>query len=156
MKKSIFAAIALIATTTFAADTGTLLISGTVAAVNDISISPSSYTTLNITGGESNRLVAQATETSNNLAGYKINMKSVNASKLVHNSDSSKYTGYTVTYGSSATVYTLTTSDQTVKNVSSLPGLQSALSDIKVSVTAYPSAPAGTYSDTITLSIVAN
>jgi hypothetical protein len=155
VKKLIFTAIALVATSAFALDTGTLNISGTVSAVNDISISPSSYTTLNITGGESNKVVAVASETSNNLLGYKINMKSANASKLLNSSDATKFTTYKVRYNGGSAL-DLTTSYQTVKTVSSLSGLTTNSSNIAVDVVAYPTAPAGTYSDTITVAIVAN
>lgn len=156
MKKMILTAMVLAAGVAQAASTGTLLIQGTVAAVNDIVITPNSNATaLNITAGESNKLVASVAETSNNLAGYKINMKSVNASKLVHGTDATKQTGYTVSYNGGSAI-TLTTVDQQVKNVSSLSGLTTNNSNVNVNVTALPNAIAGTYSDTITVSIVAN
>jgi hypothetical protein len=154
VKKSIFAAIALIATSAFGADTGTLTISGTVASINDISISPSAYTTLNITGGETNRVVAVATETSNNLNGYSITLHSANASKLVNLSASSKYTTYTVRYDGAAAVDL--TVDRVVKSSGSLAGLTTDTSNIAVDVVAYPTAPAGTYQDIITVTISAN
>jgi hypothetical protein len=139
-----------------AASSGTLLIQGVVNAVNDIVITPNANaTTLNITGGETNKLVATVSETSNNLAGYKIQMSSANASKLVHTVDNTKQTGYTVSYNGGAAV-TLTTTPQMVKNVASLTGLTTVSSNVNVNVTAYPTAVAGTYQDTITIAIVAN
>ena len=82
-------------------------------------------------------------------------MRSANASKLVHNVDNTKSTAYTVSYDGAAAI-SLTNADQDVKNVSSLAGLTTNTSDVSVNVTAFPTAPAGTYSDTITISIVAN
>lgn len=156
MKKLLFLAVGLMAGSVMAASSGTLLIMGTVSSSNDIVITPNANaTTLNITGGEVNKTVASVAETSNNLAGYKIMMKSANASKLVHNTDSSKSTGYTVSYNGGSAV-TLTTSDQQVKNISALSGLTTNNSAVAVNVAAYAAAPAGSYSDTITISIVAN
>lgn len=139
-----------------AASSGTLLIKGIVGLVNDIVITPTAAaTTLNITGGETNTLVASVAETSNNLLGYKIQMSSLNASKLIHTVDNTKLTSYTVSYNGGAAV-TLTTTPQTVKNVASLAALTTANSNVNVNVTALATAVAGTYQDTITIAIVAN
>ncbi len=156
MKKSLVVALVMLSQSVFALSTGTLVISGSVNPVNDIVITPNANaTSLSITGGETNKLVASVSESSNNLTGYKIFMKSANASKLVHGVDLTKSTPYTVSYNG-ATAVSLTTVDQQVKNVTSLPGLTTVASNVNVNVTAYPLAPAGTYSDTITISIVAN
>lgn len=139
-----------------AATSGTLLISGTVATVYNLTITPNSdATNLNITGGESAKLVGQVTEQSNATNGYSIKMKSANGGQLVNGSNANIKTSYKVGYSGQSSV-TLSTSDQTVKTVSALTGLTSASSDVKVDVTAIPNAAAGTYSDTITVSIVAN
>jgi hypothetical protein len=139
-----------------AASNGTLLIQGTVNLVNDIVITPnSSATALNITSGESAKLVATVAETSNNLTGYKIQMSSANASKLVHTADNTKSTPYTVSYAGGSAV-TLSSTAQTVKTVSSLTGLTTTTSNVSATVTALPTAIAGTYQDTITVAIVAN
>lgn len=139
-----------------AAGTGNLLLQGTVTIVNDIVITANANATnLNILGGETNKLVATVDETSNNLNGYKIQMLSANSSKLVLSTDSSKSTTYTVAYDGGAPV-SLTGTAQTVKNVGSLSGLATDTSNVNVNVTAAPNATAGTYEDTITISIVAN
>lgn len=161
MKGLLFIAAGLIASSSYAVYTpsATLNISGTVLAINELEIRPNAdATALNIVGGETNKLVATVSERSNSFTGYNITMRSANASKLVNAADSSgnTYTPYTVTYGTSATVYTLTTADQVVKNQASLSALTEVSSDVKVSVTAKTGAPAGTYSDTITISISAN
>lgn len=141
----------------YAADTGTLLLQGVVDAVNSIVVTPNgtNNTSLDIVNGESGKLVASVAETSNNLTGYKINAKSLNGSELRNNSDANKKTTYTLNYDSGSAV-TLTTSYQEVKNVNSLSALTTNNSDVNVNVAAYASAPAGTYSDTVTFQIVAN
>jgi hypothetical protein len=82
-------------------------------------------------------------------------MSSANAGMLKHTVDASKETSYTVRYDDGAAV-ALSAVPQVVKNVSSLSGLTPDTSNVNVDVTAYPSAIAGTYQDTVTISIVAN
>jgi len=156
MKKLMLLVTMILSTKVLAASTGTIYLSGTVAAINELSIAPTTVSTnLNITSGEVNTLVAVVTETSNSLNGYKINMKSLNASKLAHTIDNSKSTTYTISYDGNGP-FVLTTIDQVVKNSGSLGGLTTDTSDVKINVSAYPTAPAGVYSDIITVSIVAN
>jgi len=156
MKKMLLMGALLFVGSAHAASSGELTISGTVVPVNELEITPNAdATNLNILLGETNKLVASVSETSNNLTGYKISMRSVNTSKLVHGVDSSKTTAYTISYDG-GTAVSLTTSDQEVKNVTSLDGLTTVSSNVNVNVTAYPTAPAGTYSDTVTISIAAN
>lgn len=140
-----------------AASSGTLDVRGVVAVVNSIVVTPNgtNNTSLNITGGESNKNIASVAETSNDNDGYIIQMSSANAGKLVHSTDSSKKTNYTVSYGGGSFGAPANT-PSTVKTVSNLSGLTTNTSAVLVNVTAYPSAIAGTYSDTITFSIVAN
>ncbi|MGE3260667.1 MAG: fimbrial protein [Bacteriovoracia bacterium] len=157
MKKVALSFLLLYTAPVWAASTDTLLLQGSVTAVNDIAVTAVSgvNNSLNIVGGQSNVTVANVAETSNNLLGYKIMMSSANAGELRNASDASKKTTYTVVYGSGSAM-TPTTSAAQVKSVSSLTGLTTNSSAVKVNVVAYPSAPAGTYSDTVTLSIVAN
>jgi hypothetical protein len=156
MKKMLMMILVLATTTAFAASTGTIFLSGTIAPINDLQITPlAAATNLNVISGENNRLVATVTETSNSLNGYKILMRSLNASKLVNTVNSAYKAAYTVSYDGGSPM-SLSTSDQEVKNSGSLNGLTTDNSDVKVNVTAYPTGPAGTYSDTITVSIVAN
>ena len=159
MKGLLFIAAGLIASSSYAVYTpsATLNISGTVLAINEIEITPTiDAIDLNITGGETNQLVATVSERSNSFTGYKITMKSANASKLVNSLAGGAFTNYTVLYDTMTVPMTLTTDDQEVKNVASLTALTTVSSDVKVNVTAKPLAPAGTYSDTITISIAAN
>jgi hypothetical protein len=148
---------ALVSSQAMATSSETLVLSGTVAVVNDISINPvaGAYDGLNITAGQSNLTVANVDETSNNLAGYKITLASANAGELRNTANAAKKTTYTVSYGG-GTAAAPSSSAQIVKNVSSLNALTTTSSALNVNVTAYPSAPAGTYNDTLTLAIVAN
>ena len=150
--------IAALATSGFAASTGTLNLSGVVAVVNDISVTANAQaSTLDIVGGETNLTVATAQESSNNLAGYTIQLYSNNGGELQNGSDASKKTGYQLSYdGGSMITPPLSSSPATVKSVNSLSGLTTNTSDIKINVTPYATAPVGTYTDTVTLSIVAN
>jgi hypothetical protein len=157
MKKLAISLLLLSSAPVWAASSGTLLLQGSVAAVNDIVVTPVAgvNTTLNITGGVANLTVANVSETSNDLLGYKIMMSSANAGELRNASDATKKTTYTVAYDTGSAVAP-TASPAQVKNVSSLAGLTTNASAVKVNVTAYPTAPAGTYSDTVTLAIVGN
>lgn len=142
---------------TLAASTGTLLLQGTVAAVNDIVVTANSpnNTTLNIVAGESGKNVASVAETSNNLNGYKIFISSPTGGFLVNTSDSAAKTGYKIAYDGAAAV-TPTVAPLQVKNVTALTGLTTDTSAVAADVTAFATAPAGLYEDTLTISIVAN
>lgn len=139
----------------FASQSGTLSLSGVVAANNSISITPNgaNNTSLNITGGATGVNVASVTEVSNDESGYKITVASTNSGFL--QADSNDKTSYQVSYNGGSYI-TPTTNASTVKTVSSLSQQTSATSQVTVNVTAAPNAMAGTYSDTLTFSIVAN
>lgn len=155
MKTAILMIVGLLASTiTFAASTGDLTISGVVAPINDIVITPkAAATALNILAGETAKSVADVSETSNSATGYKISMRSANGGSLNNTSSPTvKKTAYTVAYAGSSTYVSLTTVDQVVKSVSS-SSLVTNSSDVSVNVTAFGTAPAGTYQDIITISI---
>jgi len=149
-------ALALTAPQAHAASTGTLLLQGVVAVVNNITVTPNgtSNTTLNITGGENGKLVASVLEQSNNIAGYKINVKSQNSSELRNLTDAQKKTTYQLSYDGASAI-SLSSNYQQVKNVTSLTS-PTDTSEVRVNVTAFAAAPAGTYEDTVTFQIVAN
>lgn len=148
---------ALLSQQALAATTGTLNLSGTVAVVSELTVTAngSNNSSLDIVNGESNKLVGSATETSNNLAGYKIKLSSTNGGELRNTTDSSKMTTYKVSYNGD-TPATPSTTATTVKNVSSLGALTTEISEIRVDVDAASTAAAGTYTDTLTLSIESN
>lgn len=146
----------LLSLTSYAADTGTLILSGTVAASCNLVVSPngSNNTTLNIVGGDANKLVATVNETCNNATGYKINLKSDNGGELRHSATPSLKTTYTLSYGGQTV--TPTANYQQVKNVTVLNSPANVNSNVNATVAAYAAALAGTYSDTVTFQIVAN
>lgn len=146
----------LLSLTAQAADTGTLFLQGTVVAACNLVVTPngSNNTTLNITDGDANKLVANVQETCNNATGYKINMKTTNGGELRHSATPSLKTTYTLTY--SGQTVTPTTNYQQVKNVTVLNSPANVTSTVHVNVAAYAAAMAGTYSDTVTFQIVAN
>ncbi len=142
-----------------ASSSGALTLSGSVAAFNDIAVTPNgtNNTNLNIAAGESGKSVASVAETSNDLNGYKITMSSANGGQLQLAGNSAKYTTYQVSYNGGAYVTPpVSSAPVTVKTVTSLSALATANSAIAVNVTAYPTALAGTYSDTVTFTIVGN
>lgn len=140
-----------------AADTGTLYLKGEVPVINNILVKPngSANTSLDILGGESNKLVAAVEETSNNSTGYKINAKSQNQGELRNTKDANRKTTYRLGYNGQSPV-SLTQNYQQVKSVNVLNGQTTASSNVVVDVSALPNAVAGTYEDTVTFQIVAN
>ena len=155
MKKIILAALVLSSFSALAGTSATLNLKGNVAVIADIQVAADAAAqSLGITTGSTNLKVATVTEQCNDKDGYDIMMSSLNGGKLVHTGDSSKSTTYQIVYGSAGT-YTPTTNANKVKTVTSLTGLTSTTSDIKVNVTSAPNAVAGDYTDTVTFSIVA-
>lgn len=151
--------VAVISNSSQASTTATLTVSGTVAAVSDIEVTPNAAnnTSLNITGGAAGTNVASVAETSNDAAGYKIQAYSTNSSELVNASAAAAKTAYQISYNGGAYV-TLASSSAPVlmKSVSSLAQLTTANSNVLINVTAAPLAVAGIYQDVITFAIVAN
>lgn len=158
MKKAIVGSVlsAFMATSALAANTGTLLLEGQVQDTTSIEITPdaASHRSLNILGGETARLVGTSKEISNNLAGYTVSAKSASGGKLVHTTNSSISTNYKLSYNNAASI-SLGTTDTVVKDVTSLTSLTESISNIKVDVTALPTAVTGTYQDTVTFTIQA-
>lgn len=156
---TLFVSLLLASTTSlFAASSGTINLVGTVSLVNDITITPNGNTaSLNIVIGETNKLVASVDEISNNLAGYSIQMYSLNSGKLKHTGDGTKFTTYQISYDGAPMVTPPSSSAPvTVKSVSTVTGLITDTSNVNINVLSYPSALAGQYTDVVTLSVVAN
>ena len=141
----------------FAATNGTLALSGSVAKSSSIVITPTgtANTSLDILAGQSNVKVGSAAETSNDLSGYTISISSPTGGFLQNSGDVTKKTAYTISYNGGGPV-TPTVGGVSVKNVSSLAGLVTNNSDININVTAFATAPSGTYSDTLTVTISNN
>lgn len=158
MTKSLVPVLAVILASSMvsAAPTGTLTLRGTVAVIADVVVTPNGDNlTLDIVNGESDKAVASVAETSNNLAGYKIFISSPTDGELQNTSDTSVKTTYQIRYDGAGAV-TPTIAGVEVKDVASLSGLTTNNSSVNVDVTAFATAPAGTYEDTLTISIQAN
>lgn len=156
MKKKMMTLLAALTavSTAHAASTEVLHLQGEVGLINELILTPTAAATdLDIVGGEVSRKVADVTERSNSLNGYKIMLSSANGGYLEHTADSSRKTAYTLIYGSASAV-SLTTTPTQILQVSG-NGLVENDRDVKVNVTALPTAAAGTYADDVTISIVA-
>lgn len=154
--KLLLALLFILPLTVNASSTGTLQLRGTIGVVYDILVTPdgTNNVSLNILAGETNKSVANVSETSNNTLGYKIKASSASGGFLVHTVDNTKKTAYQIVYGSGSAT-TLTTPGVYVKSVTSLSGLTTQTSNVKANVTALPLGIAGTYEDLVTLTIEA-
>ena len=159
MKKLLVLITALtMSTASFAAATGDIVISGIVEAAISIALSTNTYSTLDIVNG-GDHSVAIATETCSDLAGYKIYGYSVNGSELINTTSSANKTAYTIKYDGAVAGVSLGAGSANrveLKDSGTLTASTTDTSTVVVDVTAFAAAPAGTYSDTITLQIEAN
>ena len=150
--------VAVASSQAFSASIGSLVLTGTVSDTVALVVTANgtNNTTMNIVGGESAKNVASVAETSNDLAGYHIQMSSANGGELRLNGTSSTYkTTYQVSYDG-ASYFTPSSTLTTIKNVASLTGNTTHNSAVLVDVVAYAAAPEGTYSDTLTFTITDN
>lgn len=159
MKKLILGLLITSTTTVFAATSGNINLSGTIDPVLSISLSSSSYNTLDLeNGGDTS--IATATEQCNDLDGYKVFGYSTNGSELrLDGTNTTHKTSYTVKYDGANSGVSLgagVANRVQLKDSGVLSGLTSDTSDLTVNVTGNSNLPAGTYSDVITLQIQAN
>jgi hypothetical protein len=156
MKKT-FAALLVFAftlTTAHAATTGTLTLSGTIATLISIVVTPdANASALDLTANAANLQVAVVTENSNAVNGYKIKAKSANAGTIKHASLADNV-AYTLKYGAGSAV-TLTAADQDVKTQATGGTYSGVNSNVTISYTGSSALTAGAYSDTITFTIEA-
>lgn len=158
MKKFLVGLALITSFSAIAATSGNISISGTVAPVLELTLDSNSFTTLDILAG-GDHLVATATEKTNDSDGYKVYAHSANGSELRRGGTSTTFkTAYAVKYDGAAgqTLGAGLANKVELKDSGALTGLTTDTSTIVVDVTAYPTAPDGTYSDTITLNIEAN
>jgi hypothetical protein len=140
--------------------TATLNISGEITNVCTLdSVTPSgSATTLPIVAGGNDIVVGTTSVTCNNGAGYDIDASSANNGLLVNDTSPNNTTAYNfeITGTGSQGEISLTTSDQNVVSHTSLAApITSDSRNIEVDVTAVSIAYAGTYEDTITITLTA-
>src|ERR1051325_8463132 len=77
---ALFGLLALAVTTLWAASSGNIILSGAVATINDITITPQSgYNSLNLTTGGTDQTVAVVNEKNNSFLGYSVTLASANA-----------------------------------------------------------------------------
>jgi hypothetical protein len=161
MKKQIVAVCGLLAlaTASFAQSSATLTISGSVAAVNTITVAPQSgYNALDLVNGATDKLVGIATETSNDVQGYKVTLSSANAGTgaqafLKGTGGNTDVVNYSVKYNGTAA--TLSGGSATVTSATGRTVSSGVTKNIAVTFAGSWLA-ADTYSDTITLTIAGN
>lgn len=137
---------------TFAAQTGTLVLKGSVAVDCGIVVNTTANaTTLDLINGEVGDTVANVTETCNNANGYTISLSSLNGSKLVKGSLN---VPYTVKYDVDSYRALLTT-PTVVKTVLNMTSKTVKNSPILITIPASPLLVNGDYTDTITITMVA-
>jgi hypothetical protein len=132
---------------------GSLALSGTVATRCALIVSAlEEATSLNISSGESNALIANVTEQTNNLAGYQVTVSSTNNGKLVNAAAPSQGVAYQIAYDGGALVSPTTAAKQ-IKNSGALTGAANHVSPVRVTIAPQPNVLAGNYTDTLTFEL---
>lgn len=135
-----------------AATSADLTLTGSVAQDCSVSLDTASYT-VDLLNGESDSTVATVTEVCNDADGYSISFSSANSGILQNDDNASEQKGYTISYGngisSQSLSQTRSVSYSTYTAGNSVP-LRMNLSAHGTGVLA-----AGTWSDTVTVSISA-
>lgn len=129
---------------------GTIALTGSVDFACTVSVQDAGAT-LDLVDGSSNVKVGTVTENCNNANGYTITLSSNNSGVMVDSSDSKATAAYTVSYdtaeGQSLTSPVTISHDGQAFDVSH---------DVTVSTPGNSKLVAGSYGDTITISILAN
>ena len=162
MKKYILLTIATLGLVgaSLADTTATLTIQGTVSSVTSISITPqNNYNDLDVSSGETDKVVGIATEKCNSRLGYTVTLSSLNAGtgsqaflKAV-TAGNSDVINYSITYN--GTIVSLVSGSSEVTNVSSRTAASGVTKDIAVTIAGSQWANTDTYTDTLTLDISA-
>ena len=145
---------AALAVPTFAATTGTLALSGSVAAITSITVTPdANASALPIGAATTDLKIATVNELSNNKTGYTVTLSSLNGSTLKEASGTDSL-AYTLKYGSNAVTFTGSTATLTNSSTRSSSAAGTS-NDLTIS---FPAAflNADSYSDTLTFTIAAN
>lgn len=148
----------------FAADNGNIVLEGTVAAVNEIVVTPvSGYNTLNLTAGATDQQVATVNEKNNDPDGYTVTLVSLNAAATAQanlkgaDTENSQVINYSMKYGVAASeaAVTLVAGSAVVSSTSAASIEAGAEKSLLVSFSGASWKNADTYSDTLTLTIAA-
>lgn len=142
------------ATSVMAATTGSLVLQGTVPQLVSIDVTANSNTqNIPLDQTQSNLVVGSVVESSNSNSGYNVQISSSNAGKLVHDSETSSFIAYSLTYGGSA--IDLSTTDTVEQNTA---GSYEVTKNVAIAYTGvdHKDLIEGNYSDTVTFTISAN
>ena len=148
------------ASVTRAADgTKTLILTGAISTVADIEVAPESgYNALALSGPKTDVKVATVTEVCNSATGYTVSLASLNAvgsvANMVDATDGSHKFVYTMKYGTHSVALTEKV-DADVTGGVILPTTQTGTVRFLTVSWLGQSLPAGTFSDTLTLTIAA-
>lgn len=152
------AGLILLTANAFATSRASLFLVGEIAIISNLFVNPTlgGVDTLDVENGETARLVATVDEESNNAAGYRIDMESVNSGNLQHNNGTDQV-AYTIAYdGAAAVAPGPVGTPVAVKTSGALAGLSTATSNVEITVTAGGAGiPAGAYTDTLIFTMVA-
>ncbi|MDE1148403.1 MAG: hypothetical protein PW843_17590 [Azospirillaceae bacterium] len=140
---AVFAA-ALVAAPAFAATSGTVQLNGTVAQTCTIAVTDAGAQ-LNILTGSTNVTVGTAVETCNDGAGYTISVSSANGANLKSSANGAQPISYTPIYDGQSSGSSV--------NVSRSSAQFAKQATIAVTVPANAQAVAGSYTDTLTITI---
>jgi hypothetical protein len=150
------AVVSVAAPQVFAAQTGSITLSGTVAPSCNISVAPApGYNSLDLAASQSNLKVATVTEQCNTRLGYTVKLSTANGTTggvFAGSTGNAETLDYAVSYGGAPA--TFAAKEATVTNAATRTGSSGIAKDLAVSYTGTPLA-ADTYSDTLTVSITA-
>ena len=156
------AALLLLALPAVAQNVGNITISGTVAPIQQITVtSQSGYNALDLANGETDKLVAIVNERSNDQIGYKVTLRSANAfaasgaQAYLKGAASGNPDGvnYSIKYNGSAV--TLSTGEAIVTSASARTTGSGVNKNLQVTLSGAFNV-ADTYSDTLTLTLLNN
>ena len=144
------------ATSAFGASRASLFLVGQIEIICDLFVNPTlgGVDTLDIEGGETDRLVATVDEETNNPLGYTIGISSVNTGVLLHN-DAVSSVAYTIKYDG-ALVGVAPGAPGVPVIVKTTAAAGTANSDVEITTVVPGGAlPAGAYTDTLIFTMVA-
>lgn len=155
MKNLFTVLMVLLSSVSQAATTGSIILQGVVAPVVAVTVTgQGTYNALNLATTQTNLLVANVQEQSNDTLGYKVTVASANAGQL-KNGTLGQVT-YTAQYN--AVTFTLSATPVQVTNQAAQTTVVNATKPLTISYTGTPavSIMSGTYTDTLTFTITAN
>lgn len=139
----------------FAATNGSIFLSGSIPKVVSVTVTPvAGYNNLDFTTTATNLVVANITEQSNVQAGYTITCSSANAGLLKNGLvDSIPYTA-----GYNGTSFSLSSTPVVISNNGSTNSVVNVTKPLTINYTgvSHVDKMDGTYSDTLTFTIIAN